>query len=111
MVDWASLAFNGLWVLGAAVILAAFGFSCYEAERQAEPLRTRLSAQGFQLPLAMGMFLISLGAALLASPWWERLLWGLLCLASIGQLWTGWRRTERRRTERRRTERSSQREE
>jgi len=109
MVDWASLAFNGLWVLGAAVVLAAFGFSCYAAERQAKPLRTRLSAPGFQLPLALGLSLISLGAALLVSHWRERLLWGLLCLASVGQLWAGRRRKERRKE--RRTEWTSKREE
>ena len=105
MVDWASLAFNGLWLLGAAVILTAFGFSCYAAEGRAKPLRTRLSAPGFQLPLALGLSLISLGAALLASFWWECLVWGLLCLTSVGQLWAGWRRKERRK------ERPSRREE
>ena len=34
MIDWAGLTFNGLWVLGAAVILAALSFSHYEAQRR-----------------------------------------------------------------------------
>lgn len=95
-IDWAGLTFNGLWVLGAAVILAAFSFSCYEAQRRGERLRVRLAAPGFQLWLLAGLVLISLGVALIGPRWWERVLWGLLCAMSVWQLWTAWRewRTE-----------------
>ena len=96
MVDWASLAFNGLWVLGAAVILAAFSLSRYEAQRRGERLRMRLVVPGFQLPLLVGLALISLGVALIGPRWWERVLWGALCAMSTWQLWAVWRewRTE-----------------
>ena len=96
MVDWASLAFNGLWVLGAAVILAAFSLSRYEAQRRGERLRMRLVVPGFQLPLLAGLVLISLGVALIGPRWWERVLWGVLCAMSTWQLWAVWRewRTE-----------------
>ena len=92
MVEWISLAFNGLWVLGAAIILAAFSVSCYEAQRLDERLRARLAAPGFQVPLALGLLLISLGMAMLGRRWWERALWGLFCATSAWQLWAGWRR-------------------
>jgi len=94
--DWAGLAFNGLWVLGAAVILAAFSLACYEAHRQGERLRVRLAAPGFQLSLLVGLALISLGVALIGPRWWERVLWGVLCAMSTWQLWAVWRewRTE-----------------
>jgi dolichyl-phosphate-mannose--protein O-mannosyl transferase len=98
MVDWSALIFNGLWVLGAALILAAFSFSSYEARRRGEPLRVRLAATGFQLPFMAGLALVSLGIALTAgSRWWERVLWGLLCILGTWQLWIIWRawRTER----------------
>ena len=88
--DWAKLAFNGLWVLGAAVILAAFSFSCYEAQRRGERMRVRLAALGFQWWLSVGLVLISLGAALIGPRWWEHMLWGLLCAMSFWQLWTMW---------------------
>jgi multisubunit Na+/H+ antiporter MnhB subunit len=98
MIDWAGLAFNGLWVLGAAVILAAFSFAYYEAQRRGERLLARLAAArlnsgapGFQFWLSAGLALISLGLALIGPRWWERLLWGLLCGTSVWQLWVAWR--------------------
>jgi len=89
--DWTGLAFNGLWVLGAAVILAAFSFACYEAQRRGERLRVRLAAPGFQSWLSAGLVLISLGMALIGPRWWERALWGALCVMSAWQLWATWR--------------------
>jgi multisubunit Na+/H+ antiporter MnhB subunit len=89
--DWAGLAFNGMWVLGAAVILAAFSSASYEARCRGERLQARLAAPGFQLWLSVGMALISLGATLLGRRWWERALWGTLCAASAWQLHTAWR--------------------
>ena len=94
--DWVKLAFNGFWVLGAAVILAAFSFACYEAHRGGERLRLRLAVPGSQLWLLVGLVLISLGMALIGPHWWERALWSALCSASAWQLWATWcrRRTE-----------------
>jgi hypothetical protein len=92
MVEWISLAFNGLWVLGTAMILAAFSVSCYEAQRLGERLWVRLAAPEFQLPLALGLLLISLGMAMLGGRWWERALWGLFCATSAWQLWAAWHR-------------------
>jgi multisubunit Na+/H+ antiporter MnhB subunit len=91
MVEWTSLAFNELWVLGAAVILAAFSLACYEAHRRSERLWVRLAGSGFQLWLFVGLALISLGAALTGLRWWERVLWGLLCAMSVWQVWAAWR--------------------
>ena len=88
--DWAGLAFNGLWVLGTAVILAAFSFACYEAQRRGERLRVRLAAPGFQSWLSVGLVLISLGMALIGPRWWERALWAVLCAMSGWQLWAIW---------------------
>jgi multisubunit Na+/H+ antiporter MnhB subunit len=98
MIDWAGLAFNGLWVLGAAVILAAFSFAYYEAQRRGERLSVRLSAArlnssapGFQFWLSAGLAQVSLGLALIGPRWWEHLLWGMLCGTSVWQLWVAWR--------------------
>jgi multisubunit Na+/H+ antiporter MnhB subunit len=90
MVEWTSLAFNGLWVLGAAVILAALSLACYEGHRRGERLRIRLAAPGFQMWLLAGLFLIGLAAALLGPRWWERVLWGVFCAVSAWQLWVTW---------------------
>jgi hypothetical protein len=91
VVDWASLAFNGLWVLGAAVILSAFSLAYYEAWCRGERLRMRLNTPGFRARFLGGLILVSLGAALVGPHWWDRLLWGVLCAMSAWQLWTAWR--------------------
>lgn len=94
--DWVKLTFNGFWVLGAAVILAAFSFACYEARRRGERLWKRLAVPGSQLWVLVGLVLISLGMALIGPRWWERALWAALCSVGAWQLWATWhsRRTE-----------------
>jgi hypothetical protein len=92
MVDWFNLAFNGLWVLGAAVILSAFSLAHHKARCRAERPRTQLTTPEFETRFLSGVTLISLGAALLGLHWWDRLLWGALCAISAWQVWTAWRR-------------------
>ena len=91
VIDWAGLAFNALWVLGAAVLLAALSYTYYDAQRRSERLATRLAGSAFQVWLSAGLILISLGLALIGPYWWERVLWGLLCAWSSWQLWIAWR--------------------
>ena len=94
MVNWAALVFNGLWVLGAALVLAAVSLSCYEARWPGGRWRDRLAAPGFQFPILAGCLLISLGLTLAPASgprWWERALWALCGVASAWQLWTIWR--------------------
>jgi hypothetical protein len=90
MVEWNSLIFNGLWVLGAAVIVAAFSLSVYETRCRGGHLRVQLGSPGIRLSLMVGFVLVSLGIALIGPRWWERVLWGLLCALSVWQLWTDW---------------------
>ncbi len=85
------LAFNSLWVVGAAVILAALSFQQYEARQRGERLRERLSGPDFQLWLSVGLLLVSLGLTLIGPRWYERVLWGLLSGMSAWQAWTAWR--------------------
>lgn len=92
--DWIGLAFNSFWVLGAAVILAAFGFCCYDVHVRGERLRARLTVPDFQMWLLVGLTLIGLGAALTVSRWWERALWGLLCVVNVWQIWLSWRESK-----------------
>jgi hypothetical protein len=80
-----------LWVLGAAMVLAAFSFCCYEAQRRGQRLRMRLGAPGFQLWLSVGLMLVGVGAALLGPRWWERVLWGVFGVMNMWQLVIAWR--------------------
>jgi hypothetical protein len=91
MVDWTALAYNGLWVLGAALILANSSCLHYEARRQGERLPVLLSAPRFRLGLSAGLTLIGLAGALLGSRWWERVLFFAICAIGAWQLWAAWR--------------------
>ncbi|HDD24191.1 MAG TPA: hypothetical protein ENF52_02005 [Chloroflexi bacterium] len=91
MIDWVGVAFNALWVLGAALILAALSFFRYDALQRGERLRTRLAAPDCQAWLSAGMALISVSLALLSHRWWERGLWALLALLNAWQVWVAWR--------------------
>ena len=91
MIDWVNVIFNGLWVLGAAVILAALSFYHHDAQRRGERLRARLAAPGFQAWLSVGLTLISLSLALIGPRWWERVLWALFCVTSAWQIGVSWR--------------------
>ncbi len=90
MIDWTGVIFNGLWVLGTAVILAVLSLAHYDARRRDERLSARLAMPGFQMGCFAGLGLISLGLALIGPRWWERVLWGLLCATSAWQLWIAW---------------------
>ena len=89
--DWVKLVFNGFWVLGAAVMLAAFSFACYEAHRRGERLRLWITDPGYRLCLLVGLVLIGLGMTLIGPHWLERALWGAFLFASAWQLWATWR--------------------
>lgn len=90
MIDWAGVAFNALWVLGAAIILAALSQSSYDARQQGRRLRERLDDPGPQMALSGGMLLIGLSLALLETTLWRRLIWGLLTALNAWQMVVAW---------------------
>jgi hypothetical protein len=85
VIDWPHLLFNTLWILGCAVILAAFSHSHWLAGVRGTSTRRLLNTPAFQLPFTLGLTLISLGLLLLAAAWLERALWGLFTLLFLYQ--------------------------
>ncbi len=76
-IDWLNVFFNAIWILGLAVILAAFSINDWLAHTKRIKLRRQLETAAFQTPLTGGLMLVSLSLALLADVWWERALWGV----------------------------------
>jgi len=91
MIDWAGLVYNGLWVLGAGVVLAALSYANWLAHSRGERLRMVLDRRIFQFPFNAGMGLIGLSLALLSRSWWERALWSVLTLGWAWFAWSAWR--------------------
>jgi len=96
MIDWLNVSYNALWIVGLAVILAAFSHGDWQAARRGLSVRQVLNAPAFQQLLSLGLLLVSLSLALLATRWWERGLWLVFALLFAGQGWEAVKAGQRR---------------
>ncbi len=89
MIDIRFVIAHGLWILGAAVGLAAFSYYNWLAEERQMPLRQMLRiARGWNVSLAGGVLLLASGFLLIqGTRWWERGLWLLIWAAAAFDLW------------------------
>jgi hypothetical protein len=90
VIDWISLLFHITWILGAAVILAAFSYHHWQANRQQQPLRQQLRSPAFTRSLWVGFALITLGLAGTSPTTWETIIWGILFFIVLYQLLRQW---------------------
>ena len=86
MLDVSSVALNTLWIAGCALILAAFSYSSWLAHVRGLRTRQMLDTRTFQLPLAIGLGLGSLGMFVPSRGWLEHLLWAILFLLSVWRI-------------------------
>ncbi len=95
MVDWFYVARNALWILGASVILAAFSYAGWWADRRGLSVREVLVRGSFAVACEAGLFLICLGLGAGATPLWERAFWLVLALALAWASAAAWRKTSK----------------
>ncbi len=89
MIDVRFVIAHGLWILGTAVVLAAFSYHGWLARERQIPLRQVLrGAGGWRMSIVTGVLLVACGFLLMqGTHWWERGLW-LLALAWVAfDLW------------------------
>ncbi len=91
MINWPSVAFNGLWVIGCAVILAALSYTNWLAHVRGTRARQLLGSSTFQLPFTVGLGLIALGLFFLGRGWLEHVLWAVFVVLFAWQAWSLWR--------------------
>ncbi len=84
MSDWGTLAYNALWVVGLAVVLATLSLAAYEG-----------SLSRFRVSLALGLLLVCAGLLGLVSTLWERILWGCVVALLLVDLAQGYVRRQR----------------
>jgi hypothetical protein len=80
---------HSLWILGAAVVLAAFSYydwwAIEQGRRRRDVFRT---APGWKMSLAGGLLLVASGFLLMeGTRWWERGLWLLVSAGAAFDLW------------------------
>lgn len=85
MIDWVFVGLNALWIFGLSLVLATLSLAFYTASYQNKKLFEVL--KGYATFLNLGMLLICLGSCGLARTGWERLLWGVLALGTVANLW------------------------
>lgn len=96
MIDWHQVAFNALWIIGCAVVLAAFSQVNWLAHARGVRTRQLLGVLTFQLPFSIGFILITSGLLFLSHSWLERGLWAAFAVLFTWQSWRLWRSRHRR---------------
>jgi hypothetical protein len=89
MIDVRFVIAHGLWILGAAVALAAFSYYNWLAREQHRSLRHVLRSEwGWKVSVAGGVLLVASGFLLMeGTRWWERGLWLLVWAGTAFDLW------------------------
>ena len=90
VIDVWEMVANSVWILGLAVLLAAFSWASWAASAEGVRFRTMLRRPGMQRVLSLGLMLFCAGLAATGRAWWERTLWGLLtAIFAVQALLTG----------------------
>ena len=90
VIDWVSLLFHVSWIVGLAVILAAFSYNHWQANQQQQPLRQQLRSSTFIQPLWVGFALITAGLSGTSQTTWEAIIWGILFFVALYNLLRQW---------------------
>ena len=89
MIDVRFVIAHSLWILGAAVALAAFSYYQWLAGERQMPLRQMLaSARGWKLSIAGAVLLAASGFLLMeGTRWWERGIWLVVWGGAAFDVW------------------------
>jgi hypothetical protein len=87
MIDWVSVVFGALWILGLGLVTASLSFAYYLARQQKRRFGQALEMPGCRIIIGLGLVFFCLGWLGGASAAWERLLWAVLALIFALQTW------------------------
>ncbi|MEA3350301.1 MAG: hypothetical protein U9Q82_06750 [Chloroflexota bacterium] len=95
MINWYNLFANSLWILALSLALGVISYTRWEAKQQGDRLRDRLDQPQRGIPLNLAGALFCLGLAATSHVWWEIVLWLLLFLLFMIQVWGLWQALKR----------------
>lgn len=87
MSNWLAVLAYALWLLGLAVLLASLGYNLWLAYQEETGWRQQLRRPQFLRPLWLGLALIGFGLLGASGQTWERLLWLVVSLYCLTNLW------------------------
>ena len=87
MIDWYSVGFSALWILGLGLVVAALSFAYYLAEQQEQRFKQALEIPACRIMIDLGLVFFALGWTGSVSSIWERIVWAVLVLLFLVQTW------------------------
>ena len=82
---------NGLWIVGLAVLLAAFSYHYDVARRAERPLKEQLQQNSFARFAWIGVTLLGAGLAATSHELWEGAIWIVFALYAVYNTVRVWR--------------------
>jgi uncharacterized membrane protein YjjP (DUF1212 family) len=82
-IPWGAVFSNFLWIVGAAVILAAISYHDYLASQKKEKFINLLKRNSFKKPLFLGLFLVTAGITLSVHFLWLSFIMGILAILML----------------------------
>jgi len=87
MIDWVSVGFGTLWVLGLGIVTATISFAYYLASQNNQRFKRVMEIPACHFMINLGLILFCVGVAGGVSEVWERLLWAVMALMFMFQIW------------------------
>ena len=86
-----SVAINSSWILGLAILLAAFSYHYDQAQRRQRPLRDQLSEPSFNIAAWVAAILVGIGLTGTSTRIWEGAIWLAFTIFSLANAILAWR--------------------
>ena len=83
VINWFSVFINSFWIIGLAILLAAFSYHYWLADQENRRLREQLNQPAFQKLFWLSFIFIGIGLAGTSQTGWETGLWIIFTLFSI----------------------------
>jgi len=83
MPDWLSVITNLFWILGLAILLAAWSYAYYEAHSSEQSLRELLTISRYSAVITIGLALFCIGLAATDNRLWAQILWIILGIVIV----------------------------
>jgi hypothetical protein len=87
MIDWYSVGFSALWILGLGLVVAALSFASYMADQQKQRFNQALEIPSCRIMIDLGLVFFALGWTGSVSSTWERVVWAVLAALFMVQTW------------------------
>ena len=83
MINWQSVIFNSFWILGLAIMLAAFSYNYWLAKETGNSLRSQLGGRSFLRAFWLAMVLVGIGLIGTSQRNWETVIWIILTVIAL----------------------------